>query len=136
MDDAASAAFLEDQIMKLKIISDHLLIQSINVDRWDVYVTLTRAKDGKKHTVRLRCDNGYPIVAPSVTFVDPADFKVEGVQFWPDDGERAFKRQPVPPFLCIPGTREYYEHHREVQIVPKDVSLPKIVADLVTMMNR
>jgi hypothetical protein len=136
MDDSASLAFLDDQIKKLKSISEHLLIHSIDVNQWNIYVTLTRAKDGKRHTIRLRCDNGYPITAPSVTFVSPEDFKIEGVQFWPDDGERAFKRTSSPPFICIPGTREYYEHHREVQVAPRDVSLTKIVAELVTMMNR
>jgi hypothetical protein len=136
MDDSASLAFLNEQINKLKSISEHLLIHNIEVNLWDVYVTLTRAKDEKKYTIRLRCDNGYPLTAPSVTFVSSENFKAEGVQFWPDDGEQAFKRKSSPPFICIPGTREYYEHHREVQVGLRDVSLAKIVTELVTMMNR
>lgn len=136
VDEAASMAFLRDQVEKLKALSEYMLIQAVELDQWDVFVTFTRAKDGRKYTIRLRCNNGYPLHPPSVVFVNPQDHTAEGSQFWPDDGGNAFKKSSNPPFICIPGIREYHEHHREVQFTPRDVALSKMVAELVTMMNR
>ena len=121
---------------KLKALSKNLLIEVVDVDQWDVYVTLIRARDGSKYTIRLRCDKGYPLYPPSVVFVNPNNYKTEDLQFWPADGERAFKKSSNPPFICIPGIREYHERHTGVQFATRDVALTKIVAELVTMMNR
>ena len=135
MDELASLAFVKDQFQKLSLISRELLISELKLEGWDVFVTLVRRKDGRKHTVRLRCDNGYPLRAPSVVFVNPDDMKIEGQQFWPEDGERAFKRSNNPPFICVRGIREYHERHNEA-FNPADASLPGIVTMIVTMMNR
>ena len=134
LDESASLAFVNAQVGKLRLLSQHLSIDTIDLENSDVYVTLVRMKDGKKYTIRLRCD-GYPLTAPSVVFVNPADRRSEGGQFWPDDGNRAFKRSENPPFICVRGIREYHQRHGGEQFTQADVSLPGIVAMLVTMMN-
>ncbi len=133
MDESASLAFVNDQVRKLRLLSQELSLDAVDLENWDVYVTLVRRKDGKKYTIRLRCD-GYPLTAPSVVFVNPVDRKAEGGEFWPDDGNRAFKRTENPPFICVRGIREYHQRHGD-QFSQDDVSLSGIVAMLVTMMN-
>jgi hypothetical protein len=136
MDEVASRTFLQAQVELLQQCTGFLLIEDLRVDGWDVFVTLTSKKDEKKYTIRLRCDGGYPLNPPSVVFVNPANHSAEGNEFWPNDGERAFKRSQNPPFICVPGIREYHSHHQGTPFTTRDVSLSKIVTELVTMMNK
>jgi hypothetical protein len=136
MDEDASKAFVEEQVERLRQCAGLLLIEDVKTVGWDVFVTLNRRKDGKKYTIRLRCDGGYPLNPPSVVFVNPNDYALEGNQFWPDDGEQAFKRSQNPPFICVPGIREYHSRHQGTKSTTRDVSIPKIVTELVTMMNK
>jgi len=123
------------QVERLKAISKELSLDAVELENWDVFVTFVRMKDNHRYTMRLRCDNGYPLAAPSVTFVNPENRGVEGGQFWPDDGNRAFKKSDNPPFICVRGIREYHQRHGGEQFTQADASLTRIVAMLVTMMN-
>jgi hypothetical protein len=133
MDENASQRFLETETAKLRDASDALQIAKIESNGWDVLVTITRRRDQKPFTIRLRCDGGYPLIAPSVQFVDSADRSREGDQYWPDDGQQAFKRNPA--FVCFKGNREYYQRHNE-PVNPKDTGLLKIVAEIVARINK
>jgi hypothetical protein len=136
MDEIASRAFLQEQVERLRQCAGLLMMEDVQADGWDVFVTLNSKKDGKKYTIRLRCDNGYPLNPPSVVFVNPNNHGSEGNEFWPNDGERAFKKSQNPPFICILGVREYHSRHQETKFTTRDVSLSKIVTELVTMMNK
>lgn len=136
MDEIASKVFLLEQVGLLRQYTVYLSIEDLRIDGWDVFVTLTGKKDGKKYTIRLRCDGGYPLNPPSVVFVNPNNNGMEGNEFWPNDGERAFKKSQNPPFICVPGIREYHSRHQGTNFTTRDASLPKIVTELVTMMNK
>jgi hypothetical protein len=136
MDDAASRAFIQEQVDRLRALAPLLSITSIEVDGYDVFVTFKTVTRGQELAVRLRCDNGYPIVPPSVSFVNPVDKRDGQVSFWPSDGEQAIKRGNNPPFICLPGIREYHERHQGAPPTPADVSLARLVSELVSRLNR
>jgi hypothetical protein len=139
MDEQAAAEFLSAEVAKLEAARNSLGIQEIIVQGTDVLVRFLRAKDGKHHAVRFRCDGGFPIEkCASVDFVDPEDLQDKGAQSWPQDGEQAIKARHSPPFVCLPGVREYHEapgNHggkptREV------ASLVSIMSNLIIKLNK
>lgn len=136
MDDAASRAFLQEEVDRLRSIATLLSITGIETEGWDVYVGFKTVRGGQELTVRLRCDNGYPLTPPSVSFVNPANRSDGQAAFWPSDGEQAIKRGNNPPFICLPGIREYHERHQGAPPSRADVSLSRIVSELVSRLNR
>ena len=76
-----------------------------------LYVRLARARDGAEFVLRISRDKWHPILPPSYGFVDPATLRDGGPGCWPDDGQQAFKTQCDPPWICMPGTAEYEDHH-------------------------
>jgi len=110
MDEVAAQALISAETEKLRSINKDLGIVSITQENWDIFVEFLRKKDGKIYAVRFRCDNGFPIEAcAGVAFVNPKTRKEEGIEFWPDDGEQAVKRNHNPPFVCMLGVREYHQ---------------------------
>ncbi len=136
MDDAASREFLQGEVDRLRAIAPLLSITKTEVDGWDVFVEFRTVATGSVFSLRLRCDNGYPIAPPSVSFVNPADRRDAQATFWPSDGEQAIKRGNSPPFICLPGIREYHERHKGAPPSRADVSLSRIVSELVSRSNR
>ena len=83
----------------------------VAVDGRNIYVRLPGRPDGGDFVLRVRCGEYYPIFAPSYTFVDPATLEEGGREFWPDDGHGMFKTHERPPWVCLPGTFEYWSNH-------------------------
>src|SRR5487761_1034286 len=108
MDDTASREFLQKEVERLRSLAPLLSITRVDVEGWDVFVEYRTVVAGSIFCVRLRCDNGYPISPPSVTFVNPANRQDGQATFWPSDAEQAIKRGNNPPFICLPGIREYH----------------------------
>jgi hypothetical protein len=136
MDDIASRGFLEKEVERLRRHAPLLSITKIEVEGWDVFVEFRTVVAGSIFSLRLRCDNGYPITPPSVSFVNPADRRNSQASFWPSDGEQAIKRGNNPPFICLPGIREYHDRHQGAPPSSADVSLSRIVSELVARSNR
>ena len=110
MDEEATREFVSEELEKLRGLDRSLGIHSIKQENLDTFVEFLRRKDGKIYMVRFRCNQGFPIEScASVHFVNPQTLKDEGPDFWPDDGERAVKRTHNPPFICLPGVREYHQ---------------------------
>lgn len=134
MDEEISKKLLEEEIKKLQNYREHLGIHEIITEGEKIFVTIHRAKDSKQYILLLECD-GYGTNAPGVSFVNPADKTDNNVEFWPDDGDRAIKRNPNDKFICLPGIREYYSHHPGT-FTHNDIELIKIVSRIITCINR
>lgn len=61
------------------------------------------------HVLKLTYGAGFPNERPRESFVDPNNYDNEGLEFWIDDGNHAFKRTHNPPSICLEGT--YGFHH-------------------------
>jgi hypothetical protein len=114
MIDAATQALLQEQVSRLRELATELGITDIRYEGLVVTVSFRRRRDARVFTLRFRCD-GWPVVSPSAHFVDPTTGGDDGPEVWPTDGEQAFKTTAQPRFICLPGTREYHEHHGPIQ---------------------
>jgi hypothetical protein len=61
------------------------------------------------HVLKLLYGPGFPRERPRESFVDPNNYENEGLQFWIDDGNNAFKRNHNPAVICLEGTWGF--HH-------------------------
>jgi len=59
--------------------------------------------------LRLAYEEGFPNQRPREGFVNPTDLSQEGLEFWMDDGQQAFKSTHNPPVICLEGTWGF--HH-------------------------
>jgi len=112
VDPELSKHYFDGQVSKLQSLKEIIEHHgwTINVEGFDVYVTLHPKKHPEKtFLTRLRCDE-YPKRAPSFQFVDLVT-KQEGAQCWPPVGpfQAAISRSQSQPQLCIPGIREFHE---------------------------
>src|SRR5437773_2461712 len=110
MIEAATLAIVNDQVAKLQRLVGAFPIQAIEHIGVVVYIAFTHPRHGTTYVVRFRCD-GYPLTPASVHFVDPVSHEDTGPHVWATDGEQAIKTQANPRFICLPGTREYHQHH-------------------------
>lgn len=72
-------------------------------------VTLLVKMRHKRHKDRVRVlkltyGPGFPRERPRESFVDPSNYDNEGLEFWIDDRDHAFKRNHNPPAICLEGT--------------------------------
>ena len=71
------------------------------------------ARDGQVYRALFLC-NGYPLLAPSMSFVNDDGSKLDA-RAWPH-GDADFLGEVKPPpnaFVCVPLTREGLQHHPE-----------------------
>lgn len=107
--EVATLALVADQVEQLRELGPAANVSELVERGHEVFVTFVRQRDRRTYVLRFRCDN-FPIAAPSAHFVDPSTLEDSGPEVWPSDGEQAVKRNSNPRFICLPGTREYYEH--------------------------
>lgn len=97
-------------------------------------VTLFVRLRHKKHPDRIRVlkltyGPGFPQQRPRESFVNPDNFEQEGVEFWIDDGNRAFKVTHNPPVICLEGTWGFHHKlHRERD--PLKANLNKLLVEI------
>lgn len=119
---------LEGQVERLdRLVSECVGGGRVAVDGRTVYVRLPGRPNGADFMLRVRCDEWYPIHAPSYDFVDPITLKDGGIEFWPDDGDNAFRTLERHPWVCLPGTVEYRNHHSNYWYNPRRDSICQIV---------
>ena len=75
----------------------------------EVYVSIPSSKYARRFALRARVDEGYPVDPAEYDFVNPQNFKEEGVAYWPNDGGQAFKVESRP-WICMAGTRAWMQH--------------------------
>lgn len=56
------------------------------------------------HVLKLTYGPGFPRKRPRESFVDPDNYDCEGLKFWINDHDHAFKRNHNPPAICLEGT--------------------------------
>lgn len=130
MIEGATLALIEEQVQVLRELSQALNIVNVEQLGLDIFVTINRQRDQKAYVLRFRCD-GWPIQPASVLFVDPVAKEDTGPEVWPSDGEQAIKRNAIPRFICIPGTREYIAHHGPVQPTIHRIALAVVLQQII-----
>ena len=111
MDPAASKKFLEESLSRLRRMQDKLgyLPDNIVTEESFVFIPLASSKTNRTFVLRAKPDEEYPMKPADYTFVNPADYKQEGVSFWPNDNGQAFKHEN-PPWICMSGTLAWTLH--------------------------
>lgn len=93
----------------------------------------------KYHTDRIRVlkltyGPGFPRERPRESFVDPNDYDSEGLEYWIDDNNRAFKSNHNPPVICLEGTWGFHQVlHKERD--PFRASLNKLLLEVQQCFN-
>ena len=100
-----------------------------------LYARLARASDGAEFVLRISCDEWHPLRPPSYGFVDPVTLRDGGPGCWPDDGQQAFKTQCDPPWICMPGTVEYWDHHSDYWFNSKRDSICQTLMHIFSRIN-
>jgi hypothetical protein len=99
-------------------------------DHITLYVRLTHRNHPERiRMLRLVYGPGFPTERPREGFIDPENPDQEGIEFWIDDGERAFKRGHNPPVICLEGTWGFHQVlHRERD--PLRANLNKLLLEI------
>ena len=109
MIEAATEALVAEQAEHVRaLVRAGLPITNVERTGTTVFISFDHPRNGKPYVLRYRCD-GYPLNPPSVHFVEPSSREDSSPAVWPSDGEQAIKTSANPRFVCLPGTREYYQ---------------------------
>jgi hypothetical protein len=113
--------FIEKHGWQLRVVED--------TDRVTLYVRLRHKHHRERvRMLRLVYGPGFPGERPREGFVNPEDPDQEGLEFWIDDGEGAFKLKHNPPVICLEGTWGFHhELHRDRD--PRRSSLNKLLLE-------
>ena len=104
MDAALAQVRWDREIANLRRVASECGSAEISVDGTTVRIEVPHPK--KRLLLQARCE-GYPEIPPSYSFLNPDTRRDEGSDYWPYDGNGAFKTEEAPPWICLPGTREY-----------------------------
>jgi hypothetical protein len=110
MTHAPVEALVEEQTRRLQALAGAVPITSVVREATTVIVEFQHPRSRRPLAIRFRCD-GYPLRPAAVDFVEPETHNDIGASAWPTDGEQALKTTSNPRFICIPGVREYHDHH-------------------------
>lgn len=108
----------------------------IEEDRVILYVRLQhRHHPARVRVLRLTYGPSFPDERPREAFVDPENPDQEGIEFWIDDGERAFKQNHNPPVICLEGTWGF--HHRlHKDRDPSQANINRLLLEIQTCFDR
>lgn len=99
-------------------------------DRIMLFVRLRhKAHPERIRVLKLVYGTGFPRVRPREGFVDPNNFQNEGLEFWIDDNEQAFKRNHNPAAICLEGTWGFH-HVLHQDRDPMRASLNKLLLEI------
>jgi len=137
MDAALATTLFEEEVNKLKKgMSDWIDTNDIRVDGRIIYIYLTRKSDSKKFLLKIVCDGEFPLEPADYFFVNPDTKQDDSIEFWPNEGQDAFKTENQNPrWICLAGTREYKKHHSEHQFNPKTNSLAQTTFHIFRQIN-
>lgn len=114
--------FIEKHGWQLKVAEDAECIT--------LYVRLHHRRHPERiRMLRLDYGPGFPGERPREGFVNPDDLEQEGIEYWIDDGNGAFKPQHNPPVICLEGTWGFHHVlHRDRD--PRRASLNKLLLEI------
>jgi hypothetical protein len=95
-----------------------------------LYVRFRHTKQADRVKVlRLVYGAKFPLERPQEGFVNPEDYKQEGLEFWINDNQGAFKTKNVPPAICLVGTYGFH-HVLHKDRSPLQVNLTTLLAEI------
>jgi hypothetical protein len=111
-------------------------VNDIVIEGKIVYIYFPTKSDNKKFLLKITCDGEFPLEPADYVFVNPVTKQDDGLEFWPNEGQEAFKiDNQNPRWICLAGTREYKKHHSEHQFNPKVNSLAQTVFHIFRQIN-
>lgn len=131
----AEISFFEEVKKLKKVMSDWIGEESITVEEKTIYINLLRKSDKKEFLLKCICDGEFLIQPADYVFVNPETKTDEGKEYWPDDGQEAFKMNENPRWICIAGTREYKKRHSDHQFSPTFHTLAQTVFHIFRQIN-
>jgi hypothetical protein len=137
MDATLAITLFEEEVNKLrKGMKDWIDVNDITVEGKIVYIYLSRNSDNRKFLLKIVCDGEFPLEPADYTFVNPATKQDDGMEFWPNDNQDAFKTNDQNlRWICIAGTREYKKHHSDHQFNSKINSLAQTTFHIFRQIN-
>lgn len=137
MDALLANALFEEEVNKLrKGMSIWMNVNDIAIEGKTVYIYLPKKSDNKKFLLKIVCDGEFPLEPADYVFINPITKQDNGLEFWPNDGQDAFKTENQNlRWICLAGTREYKKHHLEHQFNPKVNSLVQTTFHIFKQIN-
>ena len=98
-----------------------------------------RMRHGQHHekvkVLRLVYGPKFPKERPREDFVNPDNFDEDGIQYWINDQQQAFKTDRVPPVICLQGTWGFHHDlHKEKD--PLQANLNRLLRDVQICFNK
>lgn len=99
-------------------------------DKVVLYLRFTHSHlSNRQKILRLEYGPNFPAERPREGFVNPHKWDEEGLEYWINDGGRAFKRDHNPPVICLEGTWGFHQVlHRERD--PLQANLNKLLLEI------
>ncbi|MCI0590814.1 MAG: hypothetical protein L0Y67_04300 [Gammaproteobacteria bacterium] len=120
--------FIEKYGWQIKVVE--------NTDLITLYMRLQHIRHPERvHMLRLAYGPGFPEERPREGFVNPNDLEQEGLEYWIDDSEGAFKLKHNPAVICLEGTWGFHHVlHRDRD--PRHASLNKLLLEIQQCFDR